>query len=175
MKNKSTRLSRWKAAMCVAALSAGAVSVAQAQSGYAGPVVSPTSLDFATVNVGTTSAVQTLTVSIAYGGTIIEGTSFSVNSVVLPAGFIRSGGNCPIGPAPSPCTIGIAFQPGAAGPAAGSIQINASTSGLAGTTGVSVVGIASGTFRTVPTLSNLSLWMMLAAVGGFGLMYSRRR
>jgi hypothetical protein len=173
MKKKTTRLSRWKAAMCLAALTAGTATVVQAQSGYAGPVVSPPSLDFGTVTSGTTSAFQTLTVSLAYGGTTTEGNTFSVDSVALPPGFIRTGGSCPAGTAPSPCTIDIAFQPGGPGAAAGDVAITATSNGLQGVTNVPVTGNGAA-FQSVPVLSNLALLIMLAGLGGLGLMYARR-
>ncbi len=176
MKHKTTRLSRWKAAMCLAALSASTATIAETPSGagYAGPVVSPASLDFGTVSVGTTSAAQTLTVSLAYGGgTTPQGVTFSVNSVVIPPGFIRTGGNCPTGAAPNPCTIDIAFQPSAAGTVAGDIAITATSNGLQGVTNVPTTG-NGGSFVSVPTLGNLALLIMLAGLGGMGLMYARR-
>lgn len=173
MKKKTTRLSRWKAAMCIAAMSAGAATVAQAQSGYAGPVVSPTSLDFGTVTAGTTSAAQTLTVSLAYGGATTEGFTFTVDSVAIPPGFIRTGGSCPIGNAPNPCTIDIAFQPSAPGTVAGDVSITATSNGLQGVTNVPSMGNGSN-FVAVPALGNLALLIMLAGLGGMGLIYARR-
>lgn len=172
MKKKSTRLGRWKAALCIAAMSAGAASVVHA--GYAGPVVSPTSLDFGNVASGTTSGVQTLTVSLAYGGgTVPQGITFTVDAVAIPPGFIRTGGTCPTGTAPSPCTIDIAFQPAGPGAVAGDIAITATSNGLQGTTNVPTTGNGVG-FESVPALSNLALLIMLAGLGGLGLMYARR-
>jgi hypothetical protein len=178
MKKKTTRLSRWKAAMCLAVVASASASVAHAQ--YAGPVVSPTSLDFGTVAVGTVSPVQTLTVSLAYGGTAAaaqpqpKGFNFSVDSLVLPAGYLRSGGTCPIGTGTnSPCTIGIAFAPGSAGVAAGDVAITATSNGFQGVTNVPTTGTGVGS-QTIPVLGNLGLLLMLAGLGGVGLAFARR-
>jgi len=183
MKNKSTRLSRWKAAMCVAALSAAAASAqAQVVSGgsYAGPVVSPTSLNFGMVPVGSTSAVQTLTLSVAYGGGTFSGPTpeggpaFAINSLVFPTGFARSGGTCPAsGAASSPCTVGVVFQPVAIGVNSNYASLTAATGGLPGTTTVPVTGTGVET-TSVPFLGNLSLLLLLAGLGGAGLIYARR-
>lgn len=179
MKKKSTRLSRWKAALCLAVV-ASASSMAHAQ--YAGPVISPTSLDFATVDVGTTSAVQTLTASIAYGGTVTgnstNGNPFVINSIVLPAGYARSGGTCPnTGNATSPCTIGIVFAPTGVGPAAGNAAITATSNGLPGLTNVAFTGIgaaAAGPAQAIPMFGNLGLLLTLAGLGGVGVWFARR-
>ncbi|MDZ4811118.1 MAG: hypothetical protein SGI99_00700 [Pseudomonadota bacterium] len=181
MKNKSTRLSRWKAAMCVAVIASGAAMASQAavNGGYAGPVVSPPNLNFGSVPTGTTSAVQTLTVSIAYGGKVMsgvqpKGTTFSVDALAFPAGYSRSGGTCPIGgAAPSPCTIGVVFAPSAPGVQAGDTSITASTSGLQGVTLVPVTGTGVGTL-SIPVLGNLGLLLMLAGLGGAGIVFARR-
>ncbi len=178
MKKKTTRLSRWKAAMCLAVV-ASASSVAHAQ--YAGPVVAPTTLDFGTVAVGTVSPVQTLTVSLAYGGGSVtapvpNGTTFSVDSLVFPAGYSRSGGTCPIGSAAtSPCTIGVVFAPSAAGVQAGNTVITATTNGLQGFTNVPTTGTGTGGgAQTIPVLGNLGLLLMLAGLGGAGIVFARR-
>ncbi len=180
MKNKSTRLNRWKSAMCVAVVASGAAMASQAAvGGYAGPVVSPPNLNFGSVATGSTSAVQTLTVSVAYGGTVIsgaqpKGTTFSVDALVFPAGYARSGGTCPIGgAAPSPCTIGVVFAPSAAGVQAGDTSITATTAGLQGVTLVPVTGTGVGS-ASIPVLGNLGLLLMLAGLGGAGILYARR-
>ncbi len=178
MKNKTTRLGRWKAAMCAAALVGSAAVVAQSvNGGYAGPVISPSSLDFGTVAVGSTSAVQTVNVSAygGYGGGIgVNGTTFSVNSITLAPGYIRSGGTCVIGVNPSTsCTIGIAFQPITTGLNPASIAVNASTNGLPGSSNIAVIGIG-GDSVSIPALGNLGLLLMLAGVGAVGLFSARR-
>jgi hypothetical protein len=179
-KKKSTRLSRWKAAMCLAVV-AGASSVAHAQ--YAGPVVSPPSLAYGDVGVGTTSAVQTLTVSIAYGGKVVTGAqsapkgfNFRVDSLTIPAGYARNGGTCQIGVGiNTSCTIGIVFAPAAVGAQGGDIAITASSNGLPGTTNVPVTGTGvAGSSQGIPVLGNLGLLLMLAGLGGAGIVFARR-
>ena len=77
-------------ALVVLAASTGMAGSALGQ-GYAGPVLSPTSLDFGNVLVGTTSAAQTVSVS-----TPLEGLpALSIVSITLPAGYVRTGGTCP--------------------------------------------------------------------------------
>jgi len=178
MHKKTTRLSRWKAAVCAAAIASGTamISQTQAQSGYAGPVVSPPNLDFGSINTGSSSPVQTLTVSLAYGGKVIStptGVNFTIDSVVFPAGYVRSGGSCPTGAAPSPCTIGVVFQPLAEGLQAGNIVITATSNQLQGATNVPVTGTGVGAL-SIPVLGNLGLLLLLAGLGGAGVLYARR-
>jgi hypothetical protein len=134
--------------------------------------VTPASLDFGNVPSASTSAVQTLTVTSSYGGP----SSIMVDTLVIPPGYARSGGSCPIGSAvTSPCTIGIVFQPPSPGILAGNIAITATSNGfLSGTTNVPATGNGVA-FRVVPALSNLGLLLLLAGLGGVGSVVARRR
>lgn len=170
-----TRRNYFKALVLVGAVSVAAASTASGQ-GYAGPVVTPQSLDFGSVLVGTTSAVQTLTVSVPPAG---EGfPALSIVSIAVPAGFVRSGGSCPAsGTATSPCTIGVAFAPGAVGPANGNVVVTASINGGQGVgTNAAVVGIGvPGVSVAAPSLSTWGLGLLLAALMATGIVYTRKR
>lgn len=180
MNKKSTRLSRWKAALCVAAIASGTAMIAQADTngGYAGPTVTPSSLNFGNVAVGSTSATQNLTVNLAGGSDLTQPTGFPlvINSITLPIGFIRDGGNCVVGGGgtPNPCTVGIAFQPPSTGDYDEVVAITASSNGSPpGTTNVAVTA-TSGTATGIPSLNALGLALMLAGLGGLGMIQARR-
>lgn len=172
MKKKSTRLNRWKAAMCMAVVASSTAMVGPAHAGYSGSVVTPASLDFGNVPAGTTSAVQTITVSNTYGGPA----SFSVDALVLPPAYATTGGTCAVGAPASnifSCTLDIVFQPPAPGVFAGNISVTASTFSAQGTVLVPTTGTGTN-FRVVPALSNVGLLLLLAGLGGVGLVVARR-
>jgi hypothetical protein len=91
--------------------------------GLAGAVqVLPGSLSFATVGVGKTSAVQTVTVTNASAAVSLTDLALSVSQ-----GFSLSGSTCPatLGPGAS-CTAGVAFAPTAAGAQTGTLTVASS-------------------------------------------------
>lgn len=166
-----------KAAVILAA-SVSVTSSALGQ-GYAGPVVSPTSLDFGTVPVGTTSAAQTLTVSVPTTRAT-DGFSLSNFSVTVPTGYARSGGTCPSSGNVNtvPCTVDIVFSPTAAGTTAGNVVVSASVfGGPTLGTAVPVTGIAAQTVSAVsaPALGNWGLGLLLATLMASGLVFTRKR
>jgi len=89
--------------------------------------LSPTSLSFGTVSVGSTSAVQTVTV------TNNQTTAVTINSVVASGDFIyTSGGTTPCGSsiaASGSCTLGVEFSPTAAGAISGNLTLTYGASG----------------------------------------------
>ena len=92
------------------------------------------------------------------------------------AGFARNGGTCQIGVGVNNSrTIGVVFTPGAVGPQTGEIAITASSNGLPGTTNVPVTGTGvAGSSQGIPVLGNLGLLLMLAGLGGAGIVFARR-
>ncbi len=84
--------------------------------------MSPTSLSFGTISVGSTSAVQVVTV------TNNQTTAVTINSVVASGDFIyTSGGTTPCGAsiaASSSCTLGVEFSPSASGSISGVLTLN---------------------------------------------------
>jgi len=84
--------------------------------------LSPTSISFGTVTVGSTSAVQVVTV------TNNLTTAVPINSVVASGDFISTtGGAPPCGtsvPANSICTLGVQFSPSVAGSISGALTFN---------------------------------------------------
>ncbi len=179
MKNKQWR--KWKLAAYAATLAMASANVATAQvsaGGYAGPIVSPSSLSFGGIAVGTTSAAQTFTVETDGKRTDAKGFSLSITSITFPPGFSRSGGTCPAsGGAPDPCTVGVVFSPSAVGPFTGNIAVTASTFGQPpGTSNVAVTGQGVGGERvSVPTLGQWGMGLLLAGLLTSGLVLLRRR
>src|SRR5581483_10809466 len=84
--------------------------------------MSPTSISFGTVSVGSTSAVQVVTV------TNNQTTAVPINSVVASGDFIStSGGTSPCGAsiaASSTCTLGVEFSPTASGAVSGNLTLS---------------------------------------------------
>jgi hypothetical protein len=84
--------------------------------------MSPASINFGTVSVGSTSAVQVVTV------TNHQTTAIPINSVVASGDFVyTSGGSLPCGaniPANSICTLGVEFSPTVAGAISGDLTLN---------------------------------------------------
>lgn len=109
--------------------------------------VSPTALAFGAVNVGDTSAAQTVTLSNSGGSPL---TVSSLTAATAP--FALVGGSCSGVPitlaAGANCTLQYSFSPTAAGAAAQSLTANAGTAGsgsiaLGGTGSVGSVGVLS--------------------------------
>jgi hypothetical protein len=176
---KRHRWNRWKAAAAVAAISAAAAASSAAWAageGYAGPVITPSSLDFGTVALGTTSAAQSVSVSATQP---MEGfPALNIVSITLPPGYTRSGGSCPAsGTASNPCTIDIVFTPAALGANPGTGVISANINGApAGQTNLALTGNAvQGANISVPSLSQWGLALLLAAVAASGAVLARRR
>lgn len=126
--------------------------------------------------VGTTSAAQTLTVSVP----TTDGFSLSNFSVTFPAGYARSGGTCPNSGNVStvPCTVDVVFSPTAAGTTAGNVVVSASVfGGPTQGTNVPVTGAAVQPINAVsaPTLSNWGLGLLLTTLMASGFVFTRKR
>ncbi len=84
--------------------------------------MSPATLSFGTISVGSTSAMQVVTV------TNSQTTATAINSVVASGDFIyTSGGSVPCGasiPASGSCTLGVEFSPTASGAISGNLTLN---------------------------------------------------
>jgi hypothetical protein len=91
-------------------------------SGVLPVTMSPTSISFGSVSVGTASAVQAVTV------TNNLSTTTSINSVVASGDFVSvSGGSNPCGasiPAKGTCTLGVQFSPAVAGAITGDLTLS---------------------------------------------------
>jgi hypothetical protein len=142
--NNSTRMTRW-AGFSAAATVGMAASGMAVGGGYAGPVITPETLEFGAVEVGSTSPVETLTVSSLGPGSVALPSGLQeleIISINIPPGFVRDGGDCPeFGTAPDPCTIDIAFAPTNLGEQTDSLTVEASVFGdPPGITSVQVSG-----------------------------------
>ena len=88
--------------------------------------MSPSTLSFGTVSVGTTSAVQVVTV------TNNQSVATPINSVTASGDFIYTGsGSSPCGtsiPAAGSCTLGVQFSPNVSGAISGNLTLNYSAS-----------------------------------------------
>lgn len=168
------RRNQLKALVIMAAVSVAAASTASGQ-GYAGPVVTPSSLDFGSVLAGSSSTVQTVTVSVPP----TEGfPGLSIVSIAFPTGYVRNGGSCPSsGAAPIPCTIGVQFVPTALGTQAGNMVVTASLNGGPGVgANVALTGIATqGAAASAPTMGSWGLGLLLASIMGIGMVFVRKR
>jgi Abnormal spindle-like microcephaly-assoc'd, ASPM-SPD-2-Hydin len=84
--------------------------------------MSPTTINFGTVSVGTTSAVQVVTV------TNFESTQVPITSIVASGDYIyTTGGGIPCGaniPANGICTLGVEFSPTATGAISGNLTLS---------------------------------------------------
>lgn len=100
----------------------------------------PTTLSFAATSVGSTSAAQTVTLS--NGGSA----SLSIASIASSnAAFVVTGGTCAAGGSVavgSSCTVSMAFRPGAAGAASGSLTFTHNASPTSTTVALSGSGVA---------------------------------
>ena len=169
------RRNHFKALALLAVVSVTAAGSAAGQ-GYAGPVLTPSSLDFGSVLVGTTSAVQDVSVSAPNNN---RGNTLSIASIVLPTGYARSGGTCPASGAVAtpPCTIGVVFAPTAVGPLAGNMVVTASINGTpAQPANVALVGAGvPGVSVSAPSLSTWGLGLLVATLMTAGLVFVRKR
>jgi hypothetical protein len=162
-------------ALVILAASVSVTSTALGQ-GYAGPVVSPNSLDFGDVLVGTNSGAQTVTVSTP----LTEGfPALSIVSITLPGGYLRNGGTCPAsGAATSPCTVGVVFAPTGVGAVGGNMVVSASINGApaqsanVALTGVGIQGVSA---VSAPTLGDWGLGLLLASLLTTGVVFARKR
>lgn len=145
--------------------------------GYAGPVLTPTSLDFGNVLVGTTSASQTVSVSAPLLAP--EGfPALSIVSITLPAGYVRSGGSCPSsGVASNPCTVDVSFVPTSLGTIAGNMVVTASINGgIAGSTNAALTGVGvPGQSVAAPSLGKWGMGLLLVALMATGVHFVRKR
>ncbi|HCT77831.1 MAG TPA: hypothetical protein DGT23_14825, partial [Micromonosporaceae bacterium] len=98
-----------------------------------GLTVSPTSLNFGSVTVGSTSAVQAVTVSNPGTGPV------PVSSIAVSGQYSQSN-SCPVQlSAGASCTVNVRFAPTSAGAQSGTLTVNSSTVSLSGT-GTSATG-----------------------------------
>jgi phosphatidylethanolamine-binding protein (PEBP) family uncharacterized protein len=101
--------------------------------------VSPSSLTFASQNVGTTSAAQAVTVSNGTSGAV------SISSIQATGDFAQTN-NCGTSlAAGGSCTVNVTFTPTAAGPRSGTLTITDSAAGSPHSVGLSGTGATSGT------------------------------
>lgn len=112
----------------------------------ASPVVGPlpASLPFANVQINTTSAAQTVTVSNTGNAALV------LSTVAVTGEFAKSGGTCANGtsvPAAANCTILVTFKPTAAGARTGMLTISDNAGGSPRT----IVLSGTGTAATPPT------------------------
>jgi hypothetical protein len=110
--------------------------------------VTPTTIDFGGVNVGSTSAVQTVTLS--NSGNV----ALTVNPLTAAAApFALAGGTCSSPPinlaAGASCTLQYSFSPAAAGPAAQTLTVTSSGQG-SGTISLTGTGL-QGSLSIAPT------------------------
>lgn len=145
--------------------------------------LSATSLSFASQNVGSTSAAQTLTVSNAANAT--AALAFTAIGTTAGSDFSVSGGTCSTGAtvaAGSSCTVNLSFRPTAAGTRNGTLTFAHNGAGgrsdvsLSGT-GVSTTPVASAspatlTFSSVVGTASLPLRVTLSNTGTGNLVLS---
>ncbi len=94
----------------------------QTQNCSATTTISPPSLDFGTQSLGSTGAIQLVTLQ------NISGSAATISTIALTGDFRRSGGTCPSSfpgtlAAGTSCTIGVVFSPSANGSHTGSLSI----------------------------------------------------
>lgn len=164
------------ALLLVAALSS--TPLAAQVNGYTTPTVTPSSLVFGDTAVGSTSSNLTITVLTPINEAVRIPDPLAIGSITIPAGFIRSGGNCPAtGPAPNPCTIDVSFTPSMIGPQSGNVVVVASSFGAPnGLVNVAVSGNGlPGNAVAAPSLNYWGLAALALALAGVGLVAARRR
>ncbi|MEP7297085.1 MAG: choice-of-anchor D domain-containing protein [Burkholderiales bacterium] len=140
--------------------SPGAVSLSGTAMAAAAPVASLTaSLAFGSVNVGTTSAAQTATLSNTGTAALTIGTLATGSTE-----FVINGGSCAAGAsvaAGSSCTVSVALTPSAAGARSASLVITHNAAGSQSSTSLSgtgvalnpVIGVSPGTLSFSQTLN----------------------
>lgn len=99
--------------------------------------ISPISLSFGNVTIGTASTAQTVTV------TNTGNSSLTISSIIPSAGYSLSGGGAPVTLAPSQeLTLSVTFDPTAAGSANGTISIASNATGSPAVISLSGTGVA---------------------------------
>jgi len=127
--------------------------------------LTPASLAFTSLAVGTSSAAQTVT--LANNGNV----AFSISSILI-TGDYRETNNCPSAlPASSSCTLSIVFTPTLTGTRPGTLTISDSAVGSPSTVGltgsVSDFGLASSpTSKTIKAGATASYTLTLSPLGG---------
>lgn len=161
-----------KGALVTGALVVSSVAVA----GYGGLIFTPASGNFGALPVGSTSPVQTFTATVDFGGTGTEnGIIFTINSITLPVGFVRNGGNCPAsGSVTDNCTIGVQFQPTIAGVQSGNVVVNATVLGGTQNNNLPVTGQGVSVTQ-LPASNTIGLGALLLSLALVGMFFSRRR
>lgn len=165
------------ALLALAALGSSAPLAAQVD-GYSTPTVAPPALIFGDTAVGSTSGAQTITVLTPVNENVRIPSPLEIASITVPAGFIRSGGNCPAtGVAPNPCTIEVSFTPSMVGAQNGNVVVVASAFGAPnGTSNVAVSGNGlPGNAVAAPSLSAWGIASLALLLAGLGLWQTRRR
>ncbi|MFN8512849.1 MAG: choice-of-anchor D domain-containing protein [Chloroflexia bacterium] len=111
--------------------------------------VSPTALDFGNIQVGSTSAVQSLTIQNTGAAT------FTINSVsVNSSDFLITGSSCAgvTLAAGEICQIGVVFKPASAGPKSATLTIDHTAPGSPTTVSLTGVGISAAISLAPPSL-----------------------
>lgn len=120
------------------------------------PTMNPSaaSLDFGTITVGITSAVQTLTVGNSGPGGLY------IRAATATAPFTMSSNNCLSTVAPSQnCTIGLTFAPSVPGAASGSLTLNSNASSVPLAIELTGNGAAQAFRLSASSLSFGNVWL----------------
>jgi len=137
--------------------------------------ISPTSLAFGSVVVGTPSAAQTITLTA--GSTAMAGITVGVTPSVFTRPTGAAGGTCGTTlAAGTPCTINIVFTPTATTASAGTVTVSATSGGpITGSpAALSGTGVAAPTVPTLSVLDNFNRgnaptlgtnWTQLVVIG----------
>ena len=116
-----------------------AQTVSLTGTGTAAVAISPTSLAFGNVNVGSTSAAQTITINNA------QSTAMSISSIVASAGFAETTTCGSSLASKASCTISVTFKPTVGGAQTGTITITDNAAGSPQTVALTGTGAASVT------------------------------
>lgn len=124
---------------------------------------SPSSLAFASTNVGVTAAMQTVTVKAA----LLNGPALSGLTVSTSGDFARSGGTCgtTLGTGSTGCTVIVSFTPTAAGARTGALSIGHSGTITPITIALSGSGAGAPTTAPVAAITPTSLTLASTAIG----------
>ncbi len=134
--------------LSAAQLSDLAAYIANPNSTNTAPVasLSSTTLGFGSVNVGSSSGVQAVTISNTGAGTL------QLSSITVTGGeFVRSGGTCAVGTAlaaTTNCSIGVIFSPAATGLRTATLSIAHNAAGSPSTVSLAGTGAAASAATT---------------------------
>ena len=124
---------------------------------------SPSSLTFASTNIGVTAATQTVTVKAA----LVNGPALSALTVSASGDFARSGGTCgtTLATGPTGCTVIVSFTPTAAGTRTGTLSISHSGTLTPIAIALSGTGAGAPTPAPVASITPTSLTLASTAIG----------